>query len=315
MREIIATSFQNVAPLFCVVFVGYALRRLHVLTEGDAVPLNTLCFRLLLPCLCIRSMQTVTFDAAYLRLVLYILAAYAVTIPLLWLIVPRLIRDRGQAGVVIQAAFRSNDVLLGIPLMENICGTARMAPMMIAVAEVLLLYNFTAVVVLAHFSERQDAQADFGNVCRKVIRNPIIIGTLIGLALRLSPVTLPVLIEKPLGSLASCASTVAMIAIGLRFRFAALSGSRRAIGLGVSVKLLLGPLVWVTLAALLGFRGDLLCAIFLVFACPTATASVALADAMGCDGDLAGELVLVSTAGSLLTIFCGVVLLRALALI
>ncbi len=315
MREIIATSFQNVAPLFCVVFVGYALRRLHVLTEADAVPLNTLCFRLLLPCLCIRSMQTVAFDVSYLRLVLYILAAYAVTIPLLCLFVPRVIRDGRQAGVVIQGAYRSNDVLLGLPLMENIRGAAHMAPMMIAVTEVLLLYNFTAVAVLAHFSERQGARADFAAILKKVLRNPIIVGTLLGLALRLSPFSLPVLIEKPLGSLASCASTVAMIAIGLRFRFAALSGNQRAIWLGVSVKLLFGPLVWVTAAALLGFRGDLLCASFLVFACPTATASVALADAMGCDGDLAGELVLVSTALSLLTIFCGVVLLRALALI
>ncbi len=316
MGEIISTSFDNVAPLFAVVFLGYALRRLGVMREKDAVTLNSLCFHLLIPCLCIRSLQSVVFDGAYLRLLLYVGATYAVTIPLLCLLVPRLIPRRGQAGVVIQAAYRSNDVLLGIPLMENICGPDRMAPMLIVIAEVLILYNVTAVIILSRFSEREDARRpDAAAVAMQVIRNPILAGTLLGLLLRLLPFTLPVLVAKPLNNLASSASTVAMLAIGLRFRLAALSGDRRAICLTALIKLVILPVIWCWAAVWLGYRGDLMCAVFLVHACPTATSSAPLADAMGCDGLLAGELVLVTTGLSMFTIFCGVVILRASALI
>jgi len=316
MWEIIATSFENVVPLFAVVFVGYALRCLNVLDGGAAEPLNALCFRLLLPCLCIRSLQAVTFDFAYLRMALYIAATYAVAIPALCVLVPRLIPRRGQAGAVVQAAFRSNVVMIGIPLMQNICGADNMGPILIGGAETLLLFNFAAVIVLGRFSEKSgEVHVDFAAVARSVARNPVIIGTLLGILLRLLPITLPALIAEPLDGFADCASPIAMLAIGLRFRFAGLRSSRRAILFAAPVKLLVMPLVWTTVAAMLGYRGALLCAVFLVHACPPATVCVAMADAMGCDSDLAGELVLVSTALSILTVFFGVVLLRAFALI
>jgi len=316
MGAIFVSTFNNVVPLFAVVFVGYALKRFGILPEHLAGPMNALCFRILFPCLCIRSMQTITFRIEYLWLLVYMTATFLISIPILCRLVPLAVPRRGQAGVVIQAAYRSNSVSFAMPLIFNIMGEENSGPMLVIVAMAAVLFNSTAVVVLNRFSETNaEASLTLRGMSREVATNPIIVGTVIGIAIQLLPFEMPALILKPVLDLGACATPMAMLAIGLRFRFQSLAANRRPILLASAVKLAVMPLVWTAVGFLLGFRHAVLCAIFLEHACPSATGSVPMAEAMGCDGELAGELVLAQTAASCVTIFCGVCILRLLALI
>ena len=64
--QLFFSTFNMVVPLFVVVFVGYFLRETNIVSEKLAGPLNSLCFKLLIPCTCIKSMQSVTLDITYL---------------------------------------------------------------------------------------------------------------------------------------------------------------------------------------------------------------------------------------------------------
>ena len=70
------------------------------------------------------------------------------------------------------------------------------------------------------------------------------------------------------------------------------------------------PFAW-----LIGLRGVELFQILMIFGTPVATASYPMAENMGGDGVLAGQLVFVSTAASLLTLFIFIFTMSRLGLL
>ena len=81
------------------------------------------------------------------------------------------------------------------------------------------------------------------------------------------------------------------------------SADRRAILVGVSVKLVLLPLAALSVGAALGFRGVELGAMAIAFAAPTSVSSFSMAQQMGADADLAASMVVFTGTLSCLTIF------------
>ncbi len=312
--SIFTTTFNQVVPLFAVVFFGYALKRFGVIPESMAEPLNGLCFKVLFPFSCINSMLKTDMDVTYLWLVLYMLATFLISVAVFCVLVPKAIPEPRQAGVVVQGAFRSNSLLFALGLMTNIAGPDNLGPIMVLIALANLLFNTLAVVVLSHFSGDRENRPPAAAQFRDVITNPLIVGTVLGIILRLMPFTLPQVVLKPVSDLAGSALPMAMLAIGLRLSFRSVRKNIRPIALSTFLKLVFMPLVWTAVAVALGFGGLILTAIFIEHSCPSATGGVAMADAMGCDGTLAGEICLVQTVLSCFTIFIGVFVMRMLGL-
>ena len=68
-------------------------------------------------------------------------------------------------------------------------------------------------------------------------------------------------------------------------------------------------------AYFLGFQGQQMCALMVLFAAPVAVSSYPMAVALDADGELAGQLVAFSTLFSLVTIFGWTALLSALSVL
>jgi len=83
----------------------------------------------------------------------------------------------------------------------------------------------------------------------------------------------------------------------------AVSGKKGYLVSGVALRLVLIPLAFVAGAVLLGFRGQELCALMILFAAPVAVSSYPMAVAMGADGDFAAQMVAWTTVLCLPTIF------------
>ncbi len=314
LLSIFTTTFNQVVPLFAVVFFGYALKRFRILPESLAEPLNGLCFKVLFPFSCISSMLRTELNLSYLWLALYMVATFLISVALFCKTVPKVIRDPRQAGVVVQGGFRSNSILFALGLMTNIVGPDQLGPILVLITIANLLFNTLAVIVLSHFSGRTDARPSLSSQLRRIATNPIIIGTVIGILLRLMPFTLPQVVLKPISDLAGSAMPMAMLAIGLRLSFHSVRRNIRPIALATFLKLVFMPFVWTAVAVVLGFRGLILTSIFIEHSCPSSTGGVSMADAMGCDGTLAGEICLVQTVLSCITIFIGVFVMRLLGL-
>ena len=133
------------------------------------------------------------------------------------------------------------------------------------------------------------------------------------LSLRLIP--LPSAVSKTITDLGKVATPLSLVALGASFTFASAACFRRQLVVGVSGKLILCPLIMVTLGAMLGLRAEMLVPVLIFFGAPTAVSSFPMAQQMDGDGELAASLVVVTSALSILTIFVWVFALKTLALI
>lgn len=110
--------------------------------------------------------------------------------------------------------------------------------------------------------------------------------------------------------LSELALPLALIGIGGSLN---LQNLKKASGLAFTssvIKIIITPLILTAGAYYAGFRGEDLGMMFVLFACPTAIVSFIMAEAMGCNSKLAGNIVLVTTIGSVFTIAAGIIILK-----
>ena len=115
--------------------------------------------------------------------------------------------------------------------------------------------------------------------------------------------------------LSRVATPLSLVVLGGFFSFGAIQGYKKELLLGVVGKLVLSPLFIVPLAAVMGYRNQELVSLLIMFGSPTAVSSFTMAKQMDGDGDLAAEMVVFTTAVSVLTIFLWIFILKTLELI
>ena len=98
---------------------------------------------------------------------------------LLIVIIPKIVKENPRRGVIIQAIFRSNFVLFGLPLTIAVFGdsAASIAAMMVTV--VVSIYNTTSVFILEMFNG--EGKSDIKKTLKAVATNPLLQGAIVGL--------------------------------------------------------------------------------------------------------------------------------------
>jgi len=309
--QIILFTANAVFPLFVIIAIGSFLNKTGLLPEDLALKVNKICFTAMIPCSLFKTIYNADLSISSFKIVAYGVGIYLIVIPTVTLLIPKIIKKHSQIGAVAQGIFRSNMVLIGIPLMTNLFGEDHVGPMALLITFFVPLYVVSAVIVLTIFSsDSEGKKITAGDLVTRVFKNPMIIGAVMGIILNVLNIPLPTIIEKPVYDLAGIASPLAMLALGARFSFKSLSDNRFAVAVTVLGRLIVVPFIVVGGAVLLGFRDAELCALLICSATPTAAASAAMADAMGNDGKLAGEIVVMTSLLSALTLFVELCILQ-----
>ncbi len=311
--EHLSMSFAAVAPTFLLIALGYLLRRVGVV-QPALVPLgNGLAFSVLIPTLLFWNVyQTPSLSELPLALALYCvlgtLALYGLSMLIICLRVPH----NHRRGAMVQALYRSNLVLLGLPIVDALYGDARGSAITIVIAVIVPLFNILAVITLEMF---RGGRLHWSRMALGIATNPLIVGTLLGFAFVLSGLKMPGVVERAVSSLAGMATPLALLLLGADFSFASARENRAAVAVCVLGKLVAAPAIFVTLAALIGFRGIDLAIVLAVFAAPTSLSAFAMAQKMDSDARLTGEAVVLSSTVSAITLFLWVFLLKNLGLL
>ena len=118
---------------------------------------------------------------------------------------------------------------------------------------------------------------------------------------------------KTVDSISKVATPLSLVVLGAQFEFTAVSSLKKQILFGVIARAAVVPAVGLGVAYLLGcFNGAHFAAFVAAFATPIAVSSVPMAQEMGADTRLAGQLVVWTTLISALTLFVCSTVLRAL---
>ena len=300
MQEFLIT-LDIMLPLLLTLCVGALLRRIGLMNDATTNGMNKLIFKLLLPVLLFKNMRDLDTTAApgfgFAAFVLFgILGVYAAA----QLIVPRFLKDPRQSSVVVQALFRTNFAILGVPLMQAIFGDAGLAFVALVLPINIPENNILSVFALTPCSGQK---ADAKKILRQIVTNPMILGVVLGAVCLLLNVRLPKAVDKVIGNIAGLTSTVSLLVLGASLKIQGVMQHRKTLCWMLLFKQLIIPLTLAGLAALLGFRGMELGVLVILFGAPTAVSSFPMAQAMGGDGQLAASQVVLTTILSMGTLF------------
>ena len=306
-------AFNAVMPVVLLVVFGYFLKQQGYFSKTTIAQLNKLCFDLLLPIVTFNNIRRTNINEVFdLRFVLYAAGSILSAIFFLVIIVPLFEKDRKKQGVIIQGTFRSNFVMLGIPLSSYIAGenSAVLASMLIMA--IIPIFNAAAVVLLSIYG---GCAVNKKKLIMDVLKNHMIIASILGIIISLLHPPIPHFLDKSLTDIGKVGSVFPIIVLGAMLDFSKISANFKNLLITVAGKLIGMPLIFITLAVYLGFRAHEIVALIALYGSPTAVISAVMAEQLGCDHDLAAQVVIFSTVISCITIFCIVFILSFLKVI
>ncbi len=308
-------SINAVAPLFLLIAVGYIMRQIHFVSDTFLSEATQFTFKLLLPLMLFQNIRS-TFHGEInnLKLIYTAVIGIAIVILLSFCIVPLFVKKRGRIGSMIQGIYRSNFLIYGMPLATGMYGQDAALSISMLMGIMIPFYNIAAVIILSIFSEDRK-HVSIKSLTLGIVQNPLIIGCSFGLLFGIFSIPLPTFIDKPVGDLAMAASPLALVLMGGEFKFKSLRNNIRLVLSATITRLVVVPVIAISIFVYAGFRAIDLSVLLCIFATPTAVSSYIMAENMGCDGELSGQIVVLTTIGSSLTIFLFVLVLRTMGVL
>ncbi|MBR0463321.1 MAG: AEC family transporter [Clostridia bacterium] len=290
-----------VLPLFIVMLVGFCASRFGLITDETARGCNKLVFRIFLPVsLCRSIMRVGSGDVLSGKLVAFTIIGIAAVFLVSMLLVPRLEKDDRKRGVMVQCLFRSNYALFGVPLCEALFpqGDGGVSAMMVAI--VVPVFNILAVVAMEVF---RGGSVNVKKILLGIVKNPLIWGCAVGLIVKAAGLRLPDFIGGAVDRLAAIASPLALFVLGASLKPGRIRENAGNLAVTVPGRLVVVPLIALSAAYAMGFRGPEFAALIITFSSPMAVSSLAMAQQMDGDSDLTVQQIVLTTALSAVTIF------------
>ncbi len=317
-------ALRAIMPILLIIGLGAVVRRLGSWDTVFFKRLNGLCFHLFLPISLFCNVYAVSeLSEMNWKLIGVLILGILASLAMGWVAVQLLVPRRDQKGVVIQASFRANHAILGLPLAEALGGAAAMGFASLTTAVAVPVFNVLAVLVLSCYGDR--SRPSGAALAKRVAKNPLIVATLLGvacvLARNLLGIPIPLLQRVPpvytaLQNLAKIASPVMLFVLGACLDFKAVGALLPQVTLGVVLRLIATPAL--ILGVMLALREPLqltvveMPAMVAVCASPVAVSSAVMTQEIGGDDQLASQLVVWTSVLSMLTIFVIVCILRSI---
>lgn len=297
--------FNVVFPIFALIFLGYLCRKRNILSINAASELNRFVIYLGLPALLFNAISGLKpADFANLRfVVVFAIGIVAVFVLTAWI---RKRQGAATGDIIIDSLGTSyaNVGFIGIPLCMLAFGNEGVPPSVIAMVMTACLL-FAAAIIFLEISLH--AERHIGRTLKKVaaslLRNPIMIASLLGAIVAASGRSLPVSLSHLFTLLGAAASPCALVSLGL-FLAQPLKGKQAdTVNLLVGFKLLVHPAITAILAYwILPLPRLWADTALLLSALPIGTGPFMLAELYQREAAAMSRAILISTTGSLLTI-------------
>ena len=300
--DVIRISAIAIAPLFVFMMLGYYFKKKNYLSPSSTKQINILVFRYFLSIMCAETIYKANLREDVELLPVLVVAIGIIGIFLIsWLIIPRFVKDKTQIPVMIQGIYKSNYAILGIPIAQSICGADNIGIVSVIAVILVPLNNCISAFI---FEKYTGNATSVPKLLLNIIKNPLVVGSLIGLILNLTGVRIPSWIMTGIiAKLGALATPLSMIALGASFEFSQIGKYKTMLTWAVIAKLLIVPGIIIPVAILLGIRSVALVGVMIYAAAPNAVNSYSTAVAMGGDADLANEIVVLTSLLSMLTMF------------
>lgn len=310
-------SINVTMPIFLVMVIGYILKQIGMLNDNFVTVANKFNFKVTLPFMLFKDIAGVDIKAVFdIKYVLFCAIVSTICFWVVWGTAKLLVRDKTIRGAFVQSSFRGSAAVMGLAFIQNIYGSSAMGPLMIVSA--VPLYNIFSVIVLtfeANDSTGIDKKAKIRQAGINICKNPIILSILAGLIVGLLGIQFPTLVNKTVSSVAQMATPLALITIGAGFEGRKALAKIAPTMASSMIKLVLQPLVFLPVAAWMGFSGEKMIAILIMLASPTTPSCYIMAKSMNNDEVLTASVIVTTTLMAAFTLTGWIFLLKTLGYI
>ena len=310
-------SINVTMPIFLVMVIGYILKQIGMLNDNFVTVANKFNFKVTLPFMLFKDIAGVDIKAVFdIKYVLFCAIVSTICFLVVWGTAKLLVRDKTIRGAFVQSSFRGSAAVMGLAFIQNIYGSSAMGPLMIVSA--VPLYNIFSVIVLtfeANDSTGIDKKAKIRQAGINICKNPIILSILAGLIVGLLGIQFPTLVNKTISNVAQMATPLALITIGAGFEGRKALAKIAPTMAASTIKLVLQPLVFLPVAAWMGFSGEKMIAILIMLASPTTPSCYIMAKSMNNDEVLTASVIVTTTLMAAFTLTGWIFLLKTLGYI
>ena len=302
---------QLLLPDFSLILCGYLLCRFTALNRQVWQPVESLVYYFMFPVLLFQSIVRSPLDLGLASSLVGAGLSLAVvgiglSYSLPWWPGLRGHMDRRLHAASAQVGFRFNS-FIALALADKVAGPQGLLLVAVLIGLCVPVFNIGAVWPMHRHSA--SAGASLG---RELLRNPLILATLGGLAANLVGFQIPPWLSPTVSRIGGASLALGLMAAGAGMQLGSLAAAK---GLGVAllgIKHLLMPLVAWGLSRLFGLNDEQSGVLLMFSALPTASSCYVLAARMGYNGSYVAGLVTLSTLLAMLSLPFALGVLRGL---
>ena len=292
---------QATLPVFATIVLGFALRKGGFIAADKWSAVEDLCFYVLFPAILAQTMIEADLSGIELGAFTLTLLVSVVTIGgavlALWPLLRRVLGTKSpQFSTIYQTITRWHG-FIALAIVLNLYGPTGAALIAIVFAVLVPILQVSNIMVLAAFS---DKKADMRRVLLTIVKNPLIWGIGLGLALNGMEIWPPIM--STLDLLGRSALGMSLLALGAGLSLKAALHPSKEMLIGIIGKLFFTPLVMMSAAYAFGVTGLERDVLLIASAVPTAMNGYVLARKMGGDAELYATISTVQTVVSFVTI-------------
>lgn len=307
---------NTVSPIFLIVILGWVLRKIGVINEEFIKQSIKFVFHVPLPILVFLKLATVDFNKLFDgKIIIIVYGCMLIIFFLGWILSKALIKRGEGRGVFIQGGFWPNNVIIGLALVMNIFGEDAVSKMVMILIFLIPLDYMLSVIALTISDRKEKRSKAMLDMIKSIALNPVIIAAIFAIVFSLIRFPIPNALINTGNYLAAITLPLALIGLGGTLKIKLLKNTSFITLGALIIKLLISPMLAITVGYFIGYADIDLGILFIIFACPTAIISFVLADAMTPHGEIAGNIVLTTTLASAITIPLGLMILTSLNLI
>jgi len=314
MFDNIVFTVNIVAPVFLIIAVGFISRRLKIINEAFVDVTSKFVFQVSLPVFVFLEISeldlTQAFDADQ---IIFVIIGTILSYILIWIGTIPFIKNPPDKSAFVQGAFRGNYAIVGLAIISNLFSAEALGKATLVLAFLLPIYNILAVIVLT--VPKHQGKIKLRSITLEILLNPLILAFIFALPVSIFRIKLPEIIISTGSYFADLALPLALVGIGGSLNLENLKKASSLAFIASAIKIIIIPTIITITAYLCGYRNNDLGILFIVFGCPTAIASFVMADAMGANSKLAGNIIMITTLGSVFTISIGILILKSFSLI
>lgn len=292
-----------------IVFLGTILRISRFVPDTTFRQTNRLVYWIGLPCLIFdKTSIAISQGKTAMEITVVLIGAMVITIVTAYGVASLIKVPVRSLGAFVQGSMRSNLNFIGLPVVLFALALQQnpQQPMdsvaVLAIAPLILLYNIISVIIVLFGNSDMESRMGIKIHVKRIMTNPLIIASILGISASLLGITLPVSLRRSCSTLGQMALPLALLGVGATLQLKTISNHLSRVISASLIKLVAAPLAGYILARMMSLSPDQTLIAMLFLACPTAIASFVLVDQMKGDGELASNIIIVTTLLSIVSL-------------